>query len=114
MKTIALVLAASLLAALPAPALAGAGNFVLVNQAGGNMSGLSIRRTGTQSWQPLGIMPAAGARGPVQFTDPDCAFDIQATVAGVGPVTWSGVNLCEANVVILNRNASGAAWVDYE
>ena len=114
MKTIMLVAAAGLLAVLPAPAIGAAGNFVLVNQSGGNMSGLSIRRTGTQAWQPLGVMPAAGARGPVQFSDPDCAFDIQANVAGVGTVVWSGVNLCEANVVTLNRNASGAVWVDYD
>ena len=29
-------------------------------------------------------------------------------------VVWSGVNLCEVKAVILNRNASGAVWVDYE
>ena len=52
--------------------------------------------------------------GAIDFKDPDCAFDIQATLQGVGTVVWPGVNLCEVKAVILNRNASGALWVDYE
>lgn len=114
MNRIFAILAAAGLFASSSPAVAGAGNFVLVNKSGGNMTTVSARRTGTTAWQPLGIVPAANARGPVQFSNPDCAFDIQANVAGVGVVTWPGVNLCEANVVILNRNESGAVWVDYE
>ena len=48
------------------------------------------------------------------FSDPDCAFDIRATVSGAGPVTWAGVNLCDVKSVILNRDASIGAWVDYD
>ena len=33
---------------------------------------------------------------------------------GGGTAVWSGVNLCEAKAVTLNRNESGAAWVDYD
>lgn len=109
-----LALAAASALALPAPALAGANGFSLVNATGLNMTGLTIRRYGTQEWKALGSAPSPGARGSVQFSDPDCAFDIQATVQGVGPVVWPGVNLCEVKAVILNRNASGALWVDYE
>ncbi len=109
-----LSLAALILAASPAPVLAGASNFTLVNGTGAPMSELSIRRAGTNDWKPLGTAPPAGARGAIQFSDPDCAFDIRATVAGAGPVTWAGVNLCDAKSVTLKRDASAGAWVDYD
>ena len=109
----ALVLAASA-AAVPVPAGAGAGGFSVVNNTGLNMTGLTIRRYGTQGWKPLGSAPSPGGRGAIKFEDPDCAFDVQATLQGIGTVVWSGVNLCEVKAVILNRNASGALWVDYE
>lgn len=109
-----LALAAALLLMSASPALAGASNFTLVNGTGGALSNLSIRRAGTQEWKSLGAAPAAGARGPVKFTDQDCAFDIRATVAGSGPVTWGGVNLCDVKSVTLNHDASAGAWVDYD
>jgi len=109
-----LSLAALILAASPAPALAGASNFTLVNGTGAALSELSIRRAGTNDWKPLGNAPAAGARGAIQFSDPDCAFDIRANVTGAGPVTWAGVNLCDAKSVTLKRDASAGAWVDYD
>ncbi|MEO8175765.1 MAG: hypothetical protein ABI626_03805 [Sphingomicrobium sp.] len=107
-------IAALVLTASPAPALAGAGNFTVVNATGADITALSIRRFGTGAWQPLGAAPRAGAKGSVSFTDKDCAFDIQGTLAGGITAIWSGVNLCEANAVTLNRNASGAVWVDYD
>ena len=106
--------AAALLFALPAPAIAGAGNFTVVNATGENISALSIRRFGTDSWNRLPAAPAAGARGAVQFADEDCAFDIQAKLAGGATAVWSGVNLCDAKAVTLNRSASGELWVDYD
>src|SRR5690349_13829415 len=107
MKKLALI--AALLVATGSPAFAGASNFTLVNGAGGALDGLSIRRSGTNDWKPL----AQGAGGAVQFSDPDCAFDIKATVAGA-PVTWAGVNLCGAKSVTLKRDAAAGAWVDYD
>ena len=102
-------------AAVSGPAAAdGAAGFSVVNQTGLNMTGLTIRRYGTQGWKNLGSAPSPGGRGAIHFNDPDCAFDIQATLQGAGTVVWSGVNLCEVKAVILNRNASGALWVDYE
>ena len=98
---------------LSAPALAGASSFTLVNGTGGGLAEVSIRRAGTQEWKPLGTAPAPGARGPVAFNDPDCAFDIKATVGG-NAVTWAGVNLCDVKSVTLNRDASAGAWVDYD
>ena len=115
MKRLMSLLIAASAAAMPTHAAAqGAGGFAIVNQTGLGMTDLTIRRFGTQSWRALGSAPSPGGRAGVDFKDPDCAFDIQATLQGVGPVVWSGVNLCEVKAVILNRNASGALWVDYE
>lgn len=97
-----------------APAVAGASNFTLINATGAGLSDLSIRRAGTQDWKSLGSAPGAGARSSVSFTDPDCAFDIRANVAGRGPVTWAGVNLCDVKSVTLNHGGSTGAWVDYD
>ena len=105
MKRVVFIL--GLLAA--SPAVAGAGNFILVNGTGGGLAELSIRRAGTSDWKPL----AQGAGGAVQFSDPDCAFDIRATVGGT-PVTWTGINLCGAKSVTLKRSAATGAWVDYD
>lgn len=115
MKTPAIAVAAALLATSSAPALAGgASNFTLINGTGGGISEVAIRRAGTNDWKPLGAAPASGARGAVQFSDPDCAFDIRASVAGGGPVTWTGINLCGAKSVVLKRDATTGAWVDYD
>jgi hypothetical protein len=108
------VLIALSLMMLPVPALAGAGNFTVVNATGLDILSLEIRRFGTDAWQPLSAKPPAGARGPVAFNDPDCAFDIRARLSGNLQAVWSGVNLCEAKSVTLNRSASGALWVDYD
>ena len=105
----------ALLAAVASPSVAaGASNFTLVNGTGAALTELSIRRAGTQDWKTLGSAPAAGARGPISFSDPDCAFDIRANVAGAGAVTWADVNLCAVKSVTLNRDAAAGAWVDYD
>ena len=114
MIRIALLVAAAWLATSTGPAFAGAASFNLINGTSGGLSDVSIRRAGTNEWKPLGAAPAAGAVGQVQFTDPDCAFDIRANVAGAGPTTWAGVNLCDVRSVKLNRDASAGAWVDYD
>jgi hypothetical protein len=103
------------LMAWSAPAFAGgASSFTLVNGTSGALAELSIRRAGTNDWKPLGTAPSAGGRGSIQFSDPDCAFDIRATVPGAGPVTWAGVNLCDVKSVTLQRDSSAGAWVDYD
>jgi hypothetical protein len=109
------LVAFALLAASASPAFcAGASNFTLVNGTGVGLADLSIRRAGTQAWKPLGTAPSAGARASMTFSDPDCAFDIRATVPGTGPVTWAGINLCAVKSVTLNRDGSAGAWVDYD
>jgi hypothetical protein len=114
MARLLLALAAAAAALAPAPAIAGAGNFTVINATGLDITELSIRRFGAGGWQPLAAAPRAGARGAVQFSDTDCAFDIRATLAGGASAVWSGVNLCEAKAVTLNRTAAGAVWVDYD
>ena len=105
----------SMLALWVSPALAaGASDFVLVNGTGASLAELSIRRSGTQDWKSLAAAPSPGARSSLRFSDADCAFDIKATVAGVGPVVWNGVNLCAVKSVTLNRGDSEGAWVDYD
>jgi hypothetical protein len=103
-----------LLLASAAPAYAGASNFTLVNGTQVQLADLSIRRAGTNEWKPLGNAPAAGARTPIDFKNPDCAFDIRANVPGSGPVTWADVNLCDVKSVTLKRDEAAGAWVDYD
>ena len=115
MHKIILLLSIAALAAPSVPASAGgAGDFTLVNGTGGGISDVSIRRAGSNDWKPLGAAPAAGARGSVQFKDPDCAFDIRASVPGTGPVTWTGINLCDVKSVTLKRDGAAGPWVDYD
>jgi len=102
------------IAAPPAPAMAAAGNFTLVNKTGANISSLQIRRVGTSAWQPLTGTPSSGARVAVAFANPDCAFDIKASLVGGATATFTGVNLCDATVVTLNRGPGGDLWVDYD
>ena len=114
MKPLALLLLMTLGLSLPVPALAGASSFSVVNAAGADISALAIRRVGSGQWQPLAAAPAVGTSAAVTFSDPDCAFDLRATLAGGAMITWPGVNLCDVKLVTLRRNAAGLAWVDYD
>ncbi|MCA1652706.1 MAG: hypothetical protein ABR588_04425 [Sphingomicrobium sp.] len=86
----------------------------LLNGTGETMTALFIRRTGTQNWQSLPAKPARAARAAIPFTDVDCAFDIRATLEDGRDAVWRDVNLCEVKLLTLNRNGSGATWVDYD
>lgn len=112
-RFVAPLLAMAILAG-PAPAMAAAGNFTLVNKTGAAISSMQIRRVGTTTWQSLGGTPANGARIAVAFANPDCAFDIKASLAGGATATFTGVNLCDVTTVTLNRGPSGDLWVDYD
>ena len=112
MRRLVAISAAAFVAFGAGPAVA-ADNFTLVNGTGMGMTEVSIRRFRAQDWRPLGVAPAAGASAAVSFSDPDCAFDIRAQLAGGPTAIWSGVNLCEVSVVELNREPSGELWVDY-
>ena len=106
--------AAVILAAMAAPAFAEAGNFTVVNATGSAIAQLSIRRTGTADWKPLPAAPAQGAASNVNFSDPDCAFDLRASLSSGGTAEWGGVNLCGTSRLTLRRRPSGETWVDYD
>ena len=114
MSTLRLMIAAAMIAAPTSPLFAQASAFELVNGTGTDVGEVQIRRAGTQDWRKLTTGPSPGARGSVDFKDPDCAFDLQASVPGVGPITWSGVNLCAVKSVVLKRDSQAGAWVDYD
>ena len=111
----ALIIAAGAIGVLiSTPASAGVSGFALVNGVGTDINAMSIRRVGSGQWQALAASPAAGRSASVGFSDPDCAFDLRATLAGGATVTWSGVNLCDVKLLTLRRNDAGLAWVDYD
>jgi len=114
MKRFLIPLLTAAILASPSAALAAAGNFTLVNKTGSAIVSLQIRRVGTTAWQSLGGNPANGSRTAVAFANPDCAFDIKADLAGGQSATFTGVNLCDATTVTLNRGSSGDVWVDYD
>lgn len=118
MKKLLLMAVAPALAVMPAPALAQAGKFGIVNKTGIDMTGVMVRRVGTPDWLPLTITPVpltgSGGRGAADFTNDDCAFDLRATLPDGRTIVWPGVNLCQVKTVTLNQKAGGALWVDYE
>ena len=116
MRTVLQIALAALAAFASQPSFAQSANFTLVNNTDVNFTGLQVRRYGTPEWRPLVISPlpvAPTATGAVQFSDQECAFDLQATLPDGRVVVWPRVNLCEAKVVTLNRSANGQLWVDY-
>lgn len=101
----------------PAAAASGAAGLNLVNGTDQAITSLFIRRTGTDAWQPLTVTPPKsprGGRATSPFKDPDCAFDIRATLDDGNAAVWTRVNLCEVKSLTLNRNAAGVTWADYE
>lgn len=117
MKIVTIAALAALAALSPVPASAQAGKFTLVNATDIDFTGLMVRRFGTSQWLPLVVAPVpvskAGGRGSADFESEDCAFDLRATLPDGRTVQWSGVNLCDVQVVTLNQNARGELWVDY-
>lgn len=110
MKHLLMILA---LVALPAPVAAGVNGFQLVNGTDLPLANVAIRRAGSDSWKPLGASPSPGASQAVKFVDRDCAFDIRADAGGKA-VTWTGINLCDVNSVILKSDPAIGPWVDYD
>lgn len=117
MKTRLSILLAALALSIPAPLWAQSAGFTLVNNTNVHFTRLMVKRFGSDQWLPLTVNPVpvtgSGGQGAVDFSDQDCAFDLQATLPDGRLVVWSGVNLCEAKVVTLNRSANGQLWVDY-
>jgi hypothetical protein len=117
MKQALALVAASVLAVTPAPAQAQVASFVLVNNTDIAFTAIQARRFGSQDWRPVVISPAPvaakGGHVSAEFSDEECAFDLQATLPDGRQALWRSVNLCEARVVTLNRTSDGQYWVDY-
>lgn len=117
MKQLLSIAAAAALAVSPAAGSAQAASFTLVNNTDIDFTAIKVRPFGSPEWLPLVVspvpLPRGGGRGAVNFSNPDCAFDLQATLPDGRAVVWPRVNLCETTVVTLNRRASGDLWVDY-
>ena len=117
MKTKLASLFAAFALSTPAPLWAQAAGFTLVNNTDVHFTQLMVKRFGNDQWLPLTVKPvpvtSSGGQGAVDFSDQDCAFDLRAMLPDGRAVVWSGVNLCEAKVVTLNRSANGQLWVDY-
>ncbi|QNM82646.1 hypothetical protein H8M03_11710 [Sphingomonas sabuli] len=111
------ILLAAAIALSPAPALAQAGRFLIVNNTDIDFSAVQVRPVGSNQWLPLVVKPVpvtrSGGQGNVDFNNPECAFDLQATLPDGRVVVWSRLNLCETKAVTLNRSASGELWADY-
>ena len=115
MRFMATAVAAALVASAltPQAAMAGANGFTLVNATGKALTGIALRRTGSSDWRAIGGGASPGASTAIGFSDPDCAFDLQAS-AGGSTAVWRGVNLCEVKSVTLHLDASGATWAEYD
>lgn len=103
-----------LCATLGAAPVMAADSFTLVNGTDRAMADVSIRRFGGGEWDGLGLTLGPGSKAPVSFAHPDCAFDIRASLGGGLTAIWSGVNLCEVNIVTVKRELTGELWVEYD
>lgn len=113
MRTMILSLAGALALALAGPAPAAPGSIAIVNGTGADITAMSVRRVGTQSWAKIPIAVASGKTASAPLNDPDCAFDLRVTLSNGEDVTFSGVNLCEVKLLTLRRSGA-TAWVDYD
>lgn len=113
MKSLFNIVGAALLATAPAATVAAPSAISIVNATGADISGMAVRRVGSQSWRPVQLTAPAGKAASAPFSDPDCAFDIKVKLSNGEDVTFSAVNLCEAKLLTLRRSGVNA-WVDYD
>ena len=99
---------------LAAPAASAGKSIAIENNTGTALRQLALRRVGDVAWRSLAVVAAAGSSARVDFDEKDCAYDLRATISGVGQIVWSRVNLCDVKRVTLNRDPSGRHWVDYD
>ena len=91
---------------LAAAAASAPSDIAIVNNSGAALRDLALRRVGDKAWRPLAVVTASGSTARVTFDERDCAYDLRATLPGVGQVIWTGVNLCDVKRVALHRDFS--------
>ena len=98
-------------------ALAGTQDFTLVNQTGVEIYRLFISETTNENWEEdvLGdqVLPD-GSRMDIDFYGRNaCLWDMMVTDEQDNTVEWTGINLCEASVVVLRCDAN-ECWAEWE
>lgn len=112
-----LALLALSLALPPAPAHAGTQDFTLVNDTGVEINNLYISETSNDNWEEdvLGdrVLPDGG-RMEIEFHGKTaCLWDMMARDEAGDSLTWTGLNLCEASVIVLKCNDE-ECWAEWE
>jgi len=102
---------------LASTAEAGTQDFTLVNASGVDVFRLFISESATNDWEEdvLGDdVLLDGERIDVQFSGRDaCLWDMMVTDADDDSLVWSGINLCQASVVVLHCNDE-QCWAEIE
>lgn len=111
------LLVALCLAFVVPAAFAGTQDFTLVNQTGVEIYSLFLSEASNDEWEEdvLGedVLPD-GERMEITFSGRNaCLWDLLVTDDEGGDVTWQGINLCEASVVVLRCNDE-ECWADLE
>ena len=99
------------------PAFAATQDFSLVNQTGVEIYSLFISESANDDWEEdvLGdkVLPD-GQRMSITFAGRSaCLWDLMVTDDEGSSVTWTGINLCEASVVVLRCNDE-ECWAETE
>ena len=95
------------------PGIAAEPVIAVVNATGFDIRDTAIRRVGTDVWKPVSLAVGSGQRGSLRTNEPDCAYDIRATLAGGQQVVFSRVNLCGVKLLTLQKRGE-TVWVDYD
>lgn len=99
------------------PVFAGTQDFTLVNQTGVDVYGLFISESANQDWEEdvLGQdILLDGGRVNISFSGRNaCLWDVMVTDSVGDSLEWSGINLCEATVVVLHCNEE-ECWAEWE
>lgn len=102
---VSVVLLVASLALASAPAHAGTQDFTLVNETGVEIYNLFISETANENWEEdvLGeqVLPD-GSRMTIGFRGRSaCLWDMMVLDEAGDSLSWTGLNLCEASVVVL-------------
>ena len=104
-------------ALLAAPVYSGTQDFKLVNQTGSEVYSLYISESNNESWEEdvlgLDVLPE-GASIVIGFSGRSaCLWDMMVTDEEDDSLTFEGINLCQASVVVLVCSPD-ECWAEFE